>query len=215
MRSAITVRHTETGWLILHVCDRALLSWITLTTHHLSAWNPAPPLMSRAREDASFSDRLWPIQHGHARCQTLQRLMDGMHHAEKSTRSHHTKTDFALHENAMRLSGGTLQAEDAIPIDPATKALVYELVEVIDQLAEQVAQGHLNPDPSSQMEKRWLKLGLSLCDRLQQVERHGQLFDPTQTAVTHRQQHHLLQLTQQILAWILQTGFGQVPAAEL
>lgn len=100
-------------------------------------------------------------------------------------------------------------------MDPAEKALLYELVEVVDHVAERLAQWHLNPDRSSSVETFWLKLGLSLCDRLQQVDRHSHLFDPRQTAVTHRQRQHLLQLTQQILAWILQTGFGQVPAAEL
>lgn len=135
--------------------------------------------------------------------------------SDRPTRPHHTKTHFGLYENTLKLSSWDVQAEDAIRIDPAEKALLYELVEVVDHLAEKFAQGHLNPDRPSPMEICWLKLGLSLCDRLQQVDRHSHLFDPHQTAVTHRQRQNLLRLTQQILAWILQTGFGQVPTAEL
>lgn len=216
VRSAVTLRYTETGWLVLHLCDRALLSWITVAIDHLSAGYPTAPLMPTAEKTLTLGDRLWPIHHGYARCQTLGRLMDEMDRSsDRPTRPHHTKTHFGLDENTLKLSSWDVQAEDAIRIDPAEKALLYELVEVVDHLAEKFAQGHLKPDRSSPMETCWLKLGLGLCDRLQQVDRHSHLFDPHQTAVTHRQRQNLLRLTQQILAWILQTGFGQVPSAEL
>ncbi|MBF2088108.1 MAG: hypothetical protein IGR80_15010 [Synechococcales cyanobacterium K44_A2020_017] len=216
VRSAVTLRYTETGWLMLHLCDRALSSWINLAIHHLADGYPTPPLMPTAEKNLTLGDRLWPIQHGHARCQTLRTLMDEMDRlSDRPTHSHHTKNHFALHESTLKLSGWDVQAADPLSLDPVEKALLYELVEVVDHLAEGLAQWHLNPDRSSQMQTSWLKLALGLCDRLQQVDRHSHLFDPHQTAITHRQRQRLLLLTQLILAWILQTGFGQVPAAEL
>ncbi|HEY9816828.1 MAG TPA: hypothetical protein V6D20_13670, partial [Candidatus Obscuribacterales bacterium] len=214
-----TLRYTETGWLILHVCDRALFPWITLVIQHLSDEYLNPLGTLTAGKNLTLGDRLWPLQHGHARCQTLRRLMDEMDRSlDRSIHSHHTKTYSALHESTLKLSSWDVQAEDPPSLDSAEKALLYELVEVIDYLAERLTQWHLSPEQSSQtsqMENRLLKLALSLCDRLQQVERHSHLFDPHQTALTHRQRQRLLLLTQLILAWILQAGFGQVPAAEL